>query len=61
MKEKQNKYNPNDLFKNKSYNIKKEIDKQNIKENIAMIEYKKQKWYKNIWNNILKMFSNTKE
>lgn len=60
-KDKQNKYNPNDLFKNKSYNIKKVIDKQNIKENISMIEYKKQKWYKNIWNNILKIFSNIKQ
>ena len=54
-KDKNNKYNPNDLFKNK------EINKQNKKENKAMIEDKKQKWYKNIWNKIFKMFSKTKK
>lgn len=56
--DKRNKYNSNDLFKNKSCKI---MDKQDIKETTTMIEYKKTMWYKNIWNMILKIFSKTKE
>ena len=44
------KYNPNNLFKN----IR---EKTNVKmEYTEMIEYKKSKWYKNIFSKILNIF-----
>lgn len=60
-KHKQNQYNPNVFLKNKSCNMKSLMDKQDIKGSTTIIEYKKQKWYKNIWNKILRIFSKSKE
>lgn len=47
------KYNPNDLFKKKD--ISKNILNQ-TKENMQVIEYKEQKWYKKIFAKILNIF-----
>ena len=48
------KYNPDDIFKNKRQNIVEEI--QPTEENTSMIVVKEEKWYKKIFNLIKSLF-----
>lgn len=45
------KYNPDNLFKNRKTN--KSIQ---IEENVSLVKYEEDKWYKKIWNKILHLF-----
>lgn len=55
--EKTKKYNPDNIFHNRQ-NIVKEsnIILDNHKQNIEMIDYNQQKWYKKIFTKILRIF-----
>ena len=52
-KEKQKKYNPDSLFKNRKSDTIQEIE--TINENVAMVEYK-ESVFKRFWNKIKKVF-----
>lgn len=54
-KQKQEKYNPNDLFKRKSNDFETLIPEES-KEKLEIVEYKKQKWYQKLIENIQKIF-----
>lgn len=45
------KYNPDNLFKNRTPN--KSIQ---VEENVSLVKYEEDKWYKKIWNKILHLF-----
>ena len=45
------KYNPDNLFKNRTSN--KSIQ---VEENVSLVKYEEDKWYKKIWNKILHLF-----
>lgn len=53
--EKMEKYNTNDIFKNKQINSTNKLSELKI-ETIEMIEYKESRWYKKIFAKILKVF-----
>lgn len=56
-KEQREKYNPNDIFKNKKPIVtENNIVLENSEQTNKMIEYKKEKWYKKIFAKILKIF-----
>ena len=46
-KELHEKYNPDNIFKNKNI-----TESNNIKENTSLIKYEEDKWYKKLFNNI---------
>lgn len=52
-KEKREKYNPDDIFKKNNLN-ENIINK--TKENVQIVEYKKQRWYEKLFAKILKIF-----
>lgn len=54
------KYNPEEMFKNKKNNATIKLSEKNIEDNIGMIEYKKQKWYQKVFEKILKILENIK-
>ena len=53
-KQKQEKYNPNDLFKRKSNDFET-LTPEESKEKLEIVEYKKQKWYQKLIENIQKI------
>ena len=50
------KYNPDNIFKNKQKNISQEVE-NTISENIQLIEYREPSWYKKIFKNIKEWFA----
>lgn len=50
------KYNPDDIFKNKSKNIETDIDTISASEKVQLVEYKEEKWYQKIFSRILNLF-----
>ena len=53
--EKREEYNSEKIFKNKHNDYKIQISKEQ-KESLELVEYSKQKWYKKIFERILKFF-----
>lgn len=56
---KRDKYNPEEMFKNKQINSTIELSEQSI-DKVEMIEYKEQKWYQKIFAKILKLLRDSK-
>ncbi len=54
-KDLEEKYNPDDLFKNKKYDNIEDIKNRN-KENVSLVEYKKQNLFKRILEKITEFF-----
>lgn len=54
-KQKQEKYNSNDLFKRKSNDFGNLIPRE-PKEKLEIVEYEKQKWYQKLIENVRKIF-----
>ena len=52
------KYNPDDIFKNKKQNVIEET--KHTEENASMIVVQEEKWYKKIFNIIKKLFKKVK-
>ncbi len=55
-KELREKYNPDNIFKNKSNVAEMNIEHQKEEKQTELIEYKEQKWYQKIFAKILKVF-----
>ncbi len=54
---KKEKYNPDNIFNKKQGVINDIVEEHNVKEeNMAIVKYKKQKWYQKIFDKILHMF-----
>ena len=54
---KREKYNPDNIFNKKQGVINDIVEEHNVKEeNMAIVKYKKQKWYQKIFDKILHMF-----
>ena len=53
---KREKYNPENIFKNKQNNFYTQIPEKQ-EEKLELIEYKEQRWYKKIFARILKIFN----
>lgn len=55
-KELREKYNPDNIFKNKSNVAEMNIEPTNEEKHTELIEYKEQKWYQKIFAKILSIF-----
>ena len=53
---KREKYNPENIFKNKQNNFYTQIPEKQ-EEKLELIEYKEQRWYQKIFARILKIFN----
>lgn len=54
-KQKQEKYNPDEIFKTKPNNFIN-TSTGNLKENLEIVEYKEKRWYQKVFCKILKLF-----
>lgn len=54
-KQKQEKYNPDEIFKKKPNNFIN-TSTGNLKENLEIVEYKEKRWYQKVFCKILKLF-----